>query len=124
MQYTNQQRTVSPIGGPQGGNLVQQLRGFVKQRQHAYKAILQKAHPVPDMKKKREAIEAIHAQLDFIEGKPVETQKRCIAAIVPKFETIFPYEYGDNLSQITLLERTRNILTACEDFVNAKPLFS
>jgi len=104
--------------------LVQQLRGFVKQRQHAYKAILQKGHPVPDMKKKREDIQAIEAQLDFIEGKPLATQKICIAAIVPKFKTILPYEYSDNPAQLTMREKITNILTACEDFVNAKPLFS
>jgi hypothetical protein len=105
-------------------DLVQQLRGFVKQRQMAYKAIMQKGNPVPAMRQKREAIEGILAQLDFIEGKPFHTQKLCIAAITPKFKAILPYEFGDNKAQLTLREKITNILAACDDSVNAKPLFS
>lgn len=99
-------------------DLVKQLRGFVKQRTHAYKAILKSGKPVPDMKRKREAIESIHAQLDFIEGKPLTTQKLCIAAIAPKFKDILPYEFGDNPAQLTLLRKVTNILTACEDSIH------
>lgn len=99
-------------------DLVKQLRGMVKQRAHAYKAILQSGKPVPDMKRKREAIESIQAQLDFIEGKPLQTQKLCIAAIAPKFKVILPFEYADRPAQLTLRHKIVNIITACEDAVH------
>lgn len=105
-------------------SIVAILRGFVKQRQAAYRAIMKAGHPIPLMTMKREAIDGILAQLDFIEGKPEHSQKICIAAIIPKFKMILPYEYADNPATLTIRQKITNILTACEDQVNAKPLFS
>jgi hypothetical protein len=119
LQSALQRKTSSPMK-----DLVQTLRGYVKQRQRAYTETQKRNRPVPAMPQKREAIATILAQLDFIEGKPEHNQKLCIAAIAPKFKTILPSELADKPNLKTMRNNIINIIAACEDHVNAKPLFS